>query len=60
VTAGLLLAPAIANPWQLYAMLGVLVDTGANLMTFTAHSLFLPNWFVRRKVRLVPGRLSRR
>ena len=49
VTAGLLLAPAIANPWQLYATLGVLVGAGANLMTFTAHSLFLPNWFVRRR-----------
>ncbi len=49
VTAGLLLAPAIANPWQLYVTLGVLVGAGANLMTFTAHSLFLPNWFVRRR-----------
>ena len=49
VTAGLLLAPEIANPWQLYATLGVLVGAGANLMTFTAHSLFLPNWFVRRR-----------
>jgi MFS family permease len=49
VTAGLLLAPAIANPWHFYATLGVLVGAGANLMTFTAHSLFLPNWFVRRR-----------
>ncbi|CAN5899447.1 MFS transporter [soil metagenome] len=49
VTAGLLLAPYIANPWHFYATLGVLVGAGANLMTFTAHSQFLPNWFVRRR-----------
>jgi MFS family permease len=46
---GLLLAPAIEKPWQLYATLGVLVGSGANLMSFTAQSLFLPNWFVRRR-----------
>ena len=46
-TAGLLLAPAIKHPWHLYATLGVLVSAGANMMTYTAHSQFLPNWFVR-------------
>ena len=49
LSAGLLLAPAIRQPWQLYATLGVLVAGGAGLMTYTAHSLFLPNWFVRRR-----------
>lgn len=49
LTLGLLLAPAIRSPWHLYATLGVLVGGGANLMSFTAHSLFLPNWFVRRR-----------
>jgi MFS family permease len=48
-TAGLLLAPAIRQPWQLYLTLGVLVSAGANMMTYTAHSQFLPNWFVRRR-----------
>src|SRR6516165_8049701 len=48
-TAGLLLAPAIERPWHLYATLGVLVSAGANMMTYTAHSQFLPNWFVRRR-----------
>ena len=47
MSIGLLMAPAIENPWQFYATLGVLVGGGANLMTYTAHSLFLPNWFVR-------------
>jgi MFS family permease len=49
MSASLFMAPRIANPWQLYATLGVLVGGGANLMTYTAHSLFLPNWFVRRR-----------
>lgn len=49
MAAGLLLAPAIKTPWHLYATLGVLVGGGANLMSFTAQSLFLPNWFVRRR-----------
>jgi MFS family permease len=46
---GLLLAPLMENPWHLYATLGVLAGTGANLMSFTAQSLYLPNWFVRRR-----------
>jgi MFS family permease len=49
VTLGLVTAPFIRNSWQLYVTLGVLVGSGANLMSFTAHSLFLPNWFVRRR-----------
>jgi MFS family permease len=48
-TAGLLLAPAIEQPWHLYATLGLLVGGGANLMTYSAHSQFLPNWFIRRR-----------
>ena len=49
LASGLLLAPGIGRPWQLYATLGVLVGGGANLMSFTAQSLYLPNWFVRRR-----------
>jgi MFS family permease len=49
MSIGLLIAPAIEKSWQLYATLGVLVAAGASLMTYTAHSLFLPNWFVRRR-----------
>jgi MFS family permease len=49
VSGGLFLATAIANPWQFYLTLGVAVGAGANFMTFTAHSQFLPNWFVRRR-----------
>jgi len=49
LAAGLLLAPLTERPWHLYATLGVLVGGGANLMTYTTHSQFLPNWFLRRR-----------
>jgi len=49
MATGLLLAPWVKSPWQLYATLGVAVGGGANMMTYTAHSQFLPNWFVRRR-----------
>lgn len=49
MAAGLLAAPGISAPWQLYATLGALVGAGTNMISFTAQSLFLPNWFVRRR-----------
>jgi MFS family permease len=49
MAAGLFLAPMIEKPWQLYATLGVLVGGGSNLMSYTAQSLYLPNWFARRR-----------
>jgi len=49
LAAGLLLAPLTERPWHLYATLGVLVGGGANLMTYTTHSQFLPYWFLRRR-----------
>lgn len=49
LSGGLLLAPLLSTPWQLYATLGVMAGGGANLMSFTAQSLYLPNWFVRRR-----------
>jgi len=47
--SGLLLAPWIAAPWQFYATLGLLVGGGANMMSYTAQSQYLPHWFVRRR-----------
>ena len=47
--AGLAGATLIATPWQLYATLGLLVGIGANCMSYSVHSQFLPNWFVRRR-----------
>src|SRR6516225_9072896 len=49
MSAGLLLAPFVTSHWHLYATLGVAVGGGANMMTYTAHSQFLPHWFVRRR-----------
>jgi MFS family permease len=49
LAAGSFLAPLIERSWHLYITLGVLVGSGANLMTYTVHSQFLPNWFVRRR-----------
>ncbi len=49
LSSGLLLAPYIEQPWHLYSTLGMLVGGGSNMMTYTAHSQFLPNWFVQRR-----------
>ena len=48
-TAGLLGATQIASPFTLYLTLGLLVGIGVNCMTYSVHSQFLPNWFVRRR-----------
>jgi MFS family permease len=47
--AGLAGAVLIEAPWHLYATLGLLVGIGANCMSYSVHSQFLPNWFVRRR-----------
>ena len=46
---GLLLATLVRQPWQLYATLGVLVGGGSVCLGYAGQSLFLPNWFVRRR-----------
>ena len=47
--AGLLLAPLTHQPWHLYLTLGVLVGGGSVCLGYAGQSLFLPNWFVRRR-----------
>jgi MFS family permease len=49
MAAGLLLAPLVRAPWQLYATLGVLVGGGSVCTSYTGQALYLPNWFVRRR-----------
>jgi len=46
---GLLLATIARERWQIYMTLGVLVGSGANCLGYTVQSLFLPNWFSRRR-----------
>ena len=40
---------SIREPWQLYLTLGVLAGGGVNCLAYTAQSLYLTNWFVRRR-----------
>jgi MFS family permease len=47
--SGLLLAPLTTQPWHLYLTIGVLVGSGSVCLGYSGQSLFLPNWFVRRR-----------
>ena len=49
VSLGMAMAPYIGEPWHLYLTLGVLVVGGSFFVSYVGHSLFLPNWFVRRR-----------
>src|SRR5438067_8841616 len=46
---GLLLAPLTSQPWHLYLTIGVLVGAGSVCLGYSGQSLFLPNWFIRRR-----------
>jgi MFS family permease len=49
MACGLLLAPLTTQPWHLYVTIGVLVGAGSICLGYTGQSLFLPNWFIRRR-----------
>ena len=49
MAAGLLLATLARQPWQLYLTLGALCGGGVNCLAYTGQSLYLPNWFERRR-----------
>jgi MFS family permease len=49
IGSGLLLATQVTRPWHLYATLGVMVGGGSVCLGYTGQSLFLPDWFVRRR-----------
>lgn len=49
VAAGFALAPRIETPFGLYLTLGIMVTTASIGMSYIGHSMFLPNWFVRRR-----------
>src|SRR3979490_2875249 len=46
---GLLLAPLTTQPWHLYLTIGVMVGAGSVCVGYSGQSLFLPNWFIRRR-----------
>src|SRR5919201_2177102 len=47
--AGLILASLAGKPWQFYLTLGALVGGGVNCLASTGQSIYLTNWFVRRR-----------
>lgn len=47
MSAGIVLTTYISRPWHLYLTWGMLVIGGSVVLSYTGHSLFLPNWFVR-------------
>jgi len=49
MASGLLLAPLTTQPWHLYLTIGVLVGAGSICLGYSGQSLFLPNWFNRRR-----------
>jgi sugar phosphate permease len=44
-----LLAPLVTKPWHLYVTMGVPVGAGSVCLGYSGFSLFLPNWFIRRR-----------
>jgi MFS family permease len=49
MAGGLLLAPLTTQPWHLYLTIGVLVGAGSICLGYSGQSLYLPNWFNRRR-----------
>jgi MFS family permease len=49
MSAGLILAAFVREPWQLYLTLGALAGGGVNCLAYTGQSLYLTNWFVRTR-----------
>src|SRR3954454_19196978 len=47
--AGVLLAAMTARPWHRYLTLCVMVGAGSVCLGYSGQSLFLPNWFNRRR-----------
>ena len=49
MAGGMLLAPLTTQPWHLYLTIGVMVGAGSICLGYSGQSLFLPNWFNRRR-----------
>jgi MFS family permease len=49
MAGGLLLAPLTSAPWHLYVTIGVMVGAGSVCLGYSGQSLFLPNWFIRKR-----------
>ncbi|MFP6747195.1 MAG: MFS transporter [Alphaproteobacteria bacterium] len=49
VSLGLMAATFSTAPWHFYLTLGIMVVGGSIFMSYVGHTLFLPNWFARRR-----------
>lgn len=49
IAAGLALSTLATAPWHFYMTLGVLVVGGSIFLAYIGHSMFLANWFARRR-----------
>jgi MFS family permease len=49
MAGGMLLAPLTSEPWHLYVTIGVMVGAGSVCLGYSGQSLFLPNWFIRKR-----------
>jgi MFS family permease len=49
VSVGLMATTFGTAPWHFYLTLGVLVVGGSIFMSYIGHTLFLPNWFNRKR-----------
>ena len=49
VSIGLIFSTFSYEPWHFFLTLGVLVVGGSVFMSYFGHTLFLPNWFDRRR-----------
>jgi MFS family permease len=49
MAGGMLLAPLTSRPWHLYVTIGVMVGAGSVCLGYSGQSLFLPNWFIRKR-----------
>ncbi|MGE0682803.1 MAG: MFS transporter [Candidatus Binatia bacterium] len=49
MSAGMILATFVTQPWHLHLTMGVMVGGGTIFLSYMGHSLFLPYWFVRQR-----------
>ncbi len=46
---GMYLATFASEPWHFYVTLGAMVVGGSAVMSYIGHTIFLPNWFDRKR-----------
>lgn len=49
MSAGMILATFVTQPWHLHLTMGIMVGGGTIFLSYMGHSLFLPYWFARQR-----------